>query len=78
MNLKNLWKKYRVNLLFIIIGAIGGYIYWKEIGCLSGTCPLKSLWYYDALLGALVSLLILDLIKAFLRKRKKYEKKNEA
>jgi C4-dicarboxylate transporter len=25
-----------------IIGAVAGYIYWKEIGCSTGTCPITS------------------------------------
>jgi hypothetical protein len=37
------------------VGAVGGFWYWKEIGCLTGTCPIKSQWQtmvpYGALLG---------------------------
>ncbi len=25
-----------------IIGAMAGYIYWREIGCSTGTCPITS------------------------------------
>ena len=25
-----------------VIGALAGYIYWKEIGCSTGTCPITS------------------------------------
>jgi hypothetical protein len=42
----------------IIIGAIGGFIYWKQIGCSSGTCMITSKWpnstAYGALMGGLV------------------------
>ncbi len=37
------------------LGALGGFLYWKEIGCVTGTCPIKSQWQtmvpYGALLG---------------------------
>lgn len=35
-------KKYSLILIGIVLGGIAGYIYWQEIGCLSGTCTLKS------------------------------------
>ncbi len=25
-----------------VVGAIGGYFYWREIGCATGTCPITS------------------------------------
>lgn len=48
------------NILYFIgalVGGIGGFLYWKFVGCASGTCritssPLNSTVYF-ALLGAL-------------------------
>lgn len=48
------------NHLYIIgaiVGAIGGYVYWKQIGCSTGTCmitssPIRSTIYF-AVMGAL-------------------------
>lgn len=42
----------------IIIGSVAGYLYWKFIGCNSGTClitskPLNSS-IYEAVMGALI------------------------
>lgn len=41
-----------------IAGAIGGFIYYSEIGCISGSCPITSNPYistvYGAVLGALL------------------------
>ena len=55
-------KLLRNNILLIagiIIGAIGGYIYWRTIGCSSGTCSISSKLLnsmaYFALLGGLLS-----------------------
>lgn len=50
-------KKYWKYLLGALIGAIGGYLYWKYVGCASGTCPITSSaplsTFYGALLGGL-------------------------
>jgi len=42
----------------VLAGALGGYLYWKYVGCLSGTCaitskPLNSTIYF-AIIGGLV------------------------
>jgi hypothetical protein len=44
-------------LIGAIAGALGGYFYWKFVGCSSGTCmitssPVRSTLYF-ALMGAL-------------------------
>ncbi|MBS1545125.1 MAG: hypothetical protein JST14_15930 [Bacteroidetes bacterium] len=26
----------------VLLGAVGGYLYWKHVGCLTGTCPITS------------------------------------
>ena len=42
----------------IIIGAVAGFLYWKFVGCESGTCPITSNKYisvtYGAILGSLL------------------------
>lgn len=42
----------------IITGAVAGFLYWKFVGCESGTCPITSNKYisiaYGALLGSLL------------------------
>ncbi len=48
----------RLYLIGAIAGAIGGFLYWKFIGCSTGTCmitssPVRSSLYF-ALMGALV------------------------
>jgi H+/Cl- antiporter ClcA len=63
--------------LYIIIGAlagaVGGFLYWKLVGCQSGTCPIKSVWYWSTLYGALIGGLFGSLLNDFvikLRNRK--------
>ncbi|MEZ4801110.1 MAG: DUF6132 family protein [Flavobacteriales bacterium] len=47
----------------VIIGAVGGYLYWKFVGCSSGTCaitssPVNSTLYFAGLGGLLFSSLL--------------------
>jgi hypothetical protein len=34
--------KYKFTILGGVIGAVGGYLYYHYVGCLSGTCPITS------------------------------------
>ena len=48
----------RLYLIGAVTGGIGGYLYWKYVGCLSGTCaitsnPVNSTVYF-AVLGVLL------------------------
>jgi hypothetical protein len=66
-------KKHKYLIIFSIAGATGGFLYWKFIGCQSGTCPIKSVWYWSCLYGALVGFLlgsiINDLVIKFRKKK---------
>jgi hypothetical protein len=69
-------KFFKKNLLLIIItaaGALGGLLYWKFVGCVSGSCPIKSVWYlsllYGALIGFLTGSIMNDLIIKFRKKK---------
>jgi len=70
-------KKHKLLIIFSLLGAMGGFLYWKFVGCLSGTCPIKSVWYWSTLYGALIGILagsiINDLVVKY-RKRKDTEK----
>jgi hypothetical protein len=67
-------KKNILTLVFTIIGGLGGFLYWKYVGCQSGTCPIKSVWYWSTLYGALIGGLVGSIINDVLLKIKK--KKN--
>ncbi len=63
------------NLLWIkltgaLAGGIGGFLYWKFVGCISGTCPIKSVWYWSTLWGAAMGYLFGDLLGSLILKRK--------
>lgn len=54
-------KFIRKNLLAITgiaIGALAGFLYWKYIGCASGTCPITSSPVISTIWGALIGGLI--------------------
>ena len=53
------------------LGAVGGYLYWKEIGCITGTCPLKSQWQTMIPIGAYFGFVIGDIVKGFVMPDKK-------
>jgi len=59
------------NLVYIaggIIGALAGYLYWYYIGCLSGTCPLKSTPTISIIMGIIVGLYISGTIRKLTNK----------
>ena len=43
--MKNFIKKRRFAIIGGIVGLLGGYLYWKYVGCVTGTCPIQSNWY---------------------------------
>lgn len=50
-------KKYMLYIIGALVGAAAGFMYWKYVGCVSGTCkitssPVNSTIYF-ALMGAL-------------------------
>ncbi|MBN1820764.1 MAG: hypothetical protein JW833_08605 [Prolixibacteraceae bacterium] len=69
--MKKFLQKHKISIVFILVGATGGFLYWKFIGCESGTCPIKSVWYWSTLWGAAIGYLVGDLIQGFIKKRRK-------
>ena len=60
----------RLKIISAIVGAAGGFLYWKFIGCSSGTCPIRSVWYLSTLWGTAMGYLLGDLAGSFLKGRK--------
>ena len=56
-------KKYKLTIIGVILGAIGGYIYYYFIGCNSGTCAITSKPLNSTLYGALMGGLFLNIFK---------------
>lgn len=51
------------SVIGIILGIIGGYIYYIKIGCSSGSCPITSNPYMSMLWGGIIGYLVGDLFK---------------
>lgn len=46
----------------IIIGGVAGFLYWKFVGCTSGTCPITSNKFISIAYGALLGSLLLSTV----------------
>ena len=60
-------KKTIMIIIGVIIGGISGYLYWKYIGCSTGTCAITSVWYKSTLYGMFMGGMVFDLIRDFLK-----------
>ncbi|HUX55872.1 MAG TPA: hypothetical protein VMV77_02785 [Bacteroidales bacterium] len=78
--MKDFIRKHLFIIIFSVAGAIGGFLYWKFVGCLSGTCIIKSVWYLSTIwglaLGYLAGSIILDLIKKYGSRKKTINNNN--
>lgn len=52
-------------LLFIgfVLGAVAGFMYWKLVGCNSGTCMITSKWHNSTAYGGMMGGLFLGIFK---------------
>jgi hypothetical protein len=62
-------KSKRISILFLILGGIGGFLYWRLVGCNTGTCPIKSNWYVMTPYGMVLGWLLGDLVASFTGKK---------
>jgi hypothetical protein len=70
-------NKYKWPLIISMIGGLGGFLYWRFIGCTSGTCAIKSVWYWSTLWGMAFGYLLGDLLKDYLNRRNEKGKHHE-
>jgi hypothetical protein len=64
--------KHKVLWMGILLGAAAGYLYWQQIGCLSGTCLITSKPANSTLYGAIMG----GLLASSFKKEKKVEENN--
>lgn len=62
-------KKKWISILFLLLGGLSGYLYWRFVGCSTGSCPIKSHWYSMTLYGMVMGWLIGDLIASFKKEK---------
>lgn len=61
--IREFFKKYQLTIIGVILGAIGGYLYYHFVGCNSGTCAITSKPLNSTLYGALMGGLFLNIFK---------------
>jgi len=57
-------------ILIAAIGALGGFLYWKFVGCESGTCAITSVWWRTTIYGGVMGWLLGGMLNDKLRKQK--------
>ena len=65
--MKNWVINNKLLLAGIIVGALGGFLYWQQIGCTTGSCAITSKWRNSTAYGALMG----GLLFSIFRKEKK-------
>ena len=55
----NFWKPF----LGIVTGGIAGFLYYRFVGCNSGSCPITSHSYMTIIFGGLLGYLITSSLK---------------
>lgn len=61
--IKKVFTQHWLVLLGVVIGALGGYLYWLYIGCSSGSCPITSSPFLSSLWGAVMGGLLFSIFK---------------
>lgn len=52
-----------ISLIGLVVGAIGGYVYYIEIGCNSGSCAITSNPFMSVIWGAAIGYLVFDMFR---------------
>lgn len=45
-----------------LAGATGGFFYWQQVGCLTGTCPITSSPVISSLYGGVMGFLLAGIL----------------
>jgi len=53
----------KLYLIGSLVGAIGGYFYWQQVGCISGTCAISSKPLNSTLYGSMMGALLFGMFK---------------
>ena len=63
-------KTYIVTGIGVIVGLVAGYMYYQEVGCISGTCAITSKPLNSTLYGGLMGGLLFNLLVTSSNKKK--------
>ncbi len=73
---KRRWIKHLPLVALALIGAGGGYLYYRFVGCSSGMCAITSNPYISTIYGGLIGALIGSIITPQKEKKDKEENIN--
>ena len=76
--MKEFFKKHWLKFAGVLAGAIGGYLYYRFIGCGTDSCPITSNPWRVTAYGSIMGLLLFDIFKRTrrtLRSKKKTKKR---
>ena len=72
--MKKFLLKHWLKIVGAIVGALGGYIYYAKVGCLTGTCPITSDPTNSMLYGAFMGFLLFSMFTKSPKKEVSKEK----
>ena len=61
--MKKFVKKHLLAIVGLSVGAIAGYFYWQQVGCISGTCAITSNPYNSTIYGAVMGGLLFSIFQ---------------
>lgn len=67
--MKQFIQRYGKILLGVSLGALGGFLYWRFVGCSSGSCPITSSPYISTIWGALMGGILFSSFKTDQKKQ---------
>lgn len=56
-------KNNRLYIIGAVLGAVAGFLYWQQVGCVSGTCSITSKPIPGSMYGALMGALLFGMFK---------------
>lgn len=55
--------KFKITLTGVLLGAVGGYLYYALVGCASGTCAITSNPIISTIYGAIMGGLLFNIFE---------------
>ena len=56
-------EQYGLMLIGVVLGALAGYFYYRQVGCVDGSCPITSSPWLSSVWGAAFGGLLTSMFK---------------